>query len=195
MRIIVFDTEATDLTPGQICQLSYLLIEDDRITGKNHFFSVDDMSEGALEVHGFSMEMLAELSGGLYFEDQAADILSDFNTADLIVGHHVAADEHYLRVEMARCGLEMKRFNMFCTMNYTSGIIGLKRKVETGRPKPPRLEELCLHYDIDEQSIREAAQAWFGAGAASHDARYDTAATYLCLKAAEDRGDLRGVLS
>ena len=31
MKIIVFDTEATDLTPGQICQLSYLIVEDGRV--------------------------------------------------------------------------------------------------------------------------------------------------------------------
>ena len=69
--IIVFDTEATDLVPGQICQLSYLMVDDKQVQGKNLFFSVDDMSEGAQEVHGFSMDMLAELSVGLYFEDVA----------------------------------------------------------------------------------------------------------------------------
>ena len=47
MKIIVFDTEATDLTPGQICQLSYLMIDGGSVTGKNLFFTVDDMSEGA----------------------------------------------------------------------------------------------------------------------------------------------------
>ena len=33
-------------------------------TGKNMFFTVDEMSEGSFEVHGFSMEALEELSGG-----------------------------------------------------------------------------------------------------------------------------------
>ena len=68
MKIIVFDTEATDLTPGQICQLSYLIVEDGKVTGKNMFFAVDEMSEGAYEVHGMSMEDLEELSGGERFE-------------------------------------------------------------------------------------------------------------------------------
>ena len=66
MRIIVFDTEATSLTPGQICQLSYLCVDDGQVTGKNYFFSVDEMSEGSQEVHGLSMDMLEELSGGRY---------------------------------------------------------------------------------------------------------------------------------
>ena len=60
--LLVFDTEATDLEPGQICQLAYLLEQDGEITARNYFFSVDDMSPGAQEVHGFSKEMLEELS-------------------------------------------------------------------------------------------------------------------------------------
>ena len=32
MSIIVFDTEATDLTPGQICQLSYLIVDGGQVT-------------------------------------------------------------------------------------------------------------------------------------------------------------------
>ena len=74
MKIIVFDTEATDLTPGQICQLSYLIVEDGKVTGKNMFFAVDEMSEGAYEVHGMSMEDLEKLSGGERFEDRAEEI-------------------------------------------------------------------------------------------------------------------------
>ncbi len=34
MSALIFDTEATDLTPGQICQLSYLLADEGRVTGK-----------------------------------------------------------------------------------------------------------------------------------------------------------------
>ena len=30
MRTIVFDTEATDLVPGQLCQLSALVVTDDQ---------------------------------------------------------------------------------------------------------------------------------------------------------------------
>ena len=192
--IIVFDTEATDLVPGQICQLSYLMVDDMQVQGKNLFFSVDDMSEGAQEVHGFSMDMLTELSGGLYFEDMAQEIFDDFSRASLLVGHNVAADDRYLRVEFERAGMKLKKIATFCTMNYATGITNLKRKVEIGRPKPPRLEELCAHYGITEEASRAGAAQWFGGGDVQHDARYDTAATYLCLVAAHQQGDLRGVL-
>ncbi len=79
MNIITFDTEATDLTPGQICQLSYLMARDDRVTGKNLFFAVDHMGEGAQEVHGLTMDMLEELSEGRRFEDHAKEIFDDFS--------------------------------------------------------------------------------------------------------------------
>ena len=193
MTTIIFDTEATDLTPGQICQLSALIVRDGQVEGRNWYFSVDEMGEGAFEVHGLSMEAVLELSGGLYFEDVAQELFSLFSQADLLVGHNVAFDDSYLRHEFTRCGLKLKRINSFCTMNYATGIMNMQRKVQIGRPKPPKLEELCAWYGIDEAMIVEASARWFGGGSDKHDARYDTAATYLCLKAAIDKGDLRGM--
>jgi len=192
--IIAFDTEATDLTPGQICQLSYLMIDRERVSGKNFYFAVDEMSEGSLEVHGLSREALEELSGGVRFEDAADEIFGDFSSAKLLVGHNVAFDERYIRVEFTRCGLNLKRINTFCTMNYFSAIMKMKRKVDIGRPKPPKLEELVVHYDLSDETVLQRAAEWFGGGLAAHDARFDTAATYLCLAEATVRGDVRGVL-
>lgn len=194
MRIIVFDTEATDLTPGQICQLSYLIVEGDQIQGKNLFFTVDEMSEGAYEVHGMSMEDLEKLSGGERFEDRAEEIFEDFSHAGLLIGHNVAADDRYIRVEFERAGLKLKKIKTFCTMNYFASVMNMKRKVNIGRPKPPKLEELVEYYHLDTEYVVEKATEWFGGGGAAHDARYDTAATYLCVVAATQKGDLRGVL-
>lgn len=193
MTTIIFDTEATDLTPGQICQLSMLRVQDGAVEGRNWYFSVDEMGEGAQEVHGLSMEMLAELSHGRYFEDEAEELFGLFSGADLIVGHNVAFDDQYLRTEFSRCGLKLKRINSFCTMNHATGIMNMQRKVHIGRPKPPKLEELCAWYGIDEDMIRAHSALWFEGGSDKHDARYDTTATYLCLKAAIDRGELRGM--
>lgn len=194
MSVIVFDTEATDLTPGQICQLSYLMAEGDQVRGKNMFFAVDEMSEGAREVHGMSIEDLDQLSGGERFEDRAREICADFSAARLLVGHNVAADDRYLRVELERCGLKLKKIPTFCTMNYFTSDAALKRKVNTGRPKPPKLCELVAHFQIPEELIAEKSAAWFQGGGALHDARYDTAATYLCLLEATRLGRVRGVL-
>ena len=193
MKTIIFDTEATDLTPGQICQIASLIVIDGQVQGKNCFFTVDQMSQGAFDVHGLSMEDLTVLSQGEYFEDRAEELLRDFNSADLVVGHNVAADERYLRAEMERCGLKLKRLNTFCTMNYTTGIINMVRKVVTGRPKPPKLEELYNYYGITDEDICRQSLLWFQGGSDEDDARFDTVATYLSLLAAIARGDLRGM--
>lgn len=194
MSIIVFDTEATDLTPGQICQLSYLVVDGADVTGTNLFFEVDEMSEGAQEVHGFSMEMLREMSGGLRFEDAAQRVFDDFAAAKLWVGHNVSADDRYLRVELERCGLKMPKKPTFCTMNYFTSDLNLARKVNIGRPKPPKLTELVEFFGLEEDFVAEKASEWFGGGGALHDARFDTAATYLCLVEGTKQGRVRGVL-
>ncbi len=194
MKLIIFDTEATDLTPGQICQLSYLMANGGHVTGKNMFFEVDEMSEGAQEVHGMSLEDLKTLSGGERFEDRAEEIFADFSACDMIVGHNVSADERYLRVELERCNMALKRLKTFCTMNYFTGDTALKRKVNNGRPKPPKLSELVEHFGITEEAIKKAADVWFSGGGALHDARFDTVATYLCLVEATKQGKVRGVI-
>lgn len=194
MSVLVFDTEATDLTPGQICQLSYLIVDGAHVTGKNLFFEVDDMSEGALEVHGLTLDMLRELSGGLRFEDLAGEIFEDFASTGLWIGHNVSADERYLRVEMERCNLRLPKKSTFCTMNYFTSDLNLARRVNIGRPKPPKLTELAQHFGLDEETVARKSAEWFGGGGALHDARFDTAATYLCLVEASKLGRVRGVL-
>ena len=194
MRLIVFDTEATNLVPGQLCQISYLIVENGSITGKNMFFAVDEMSEGAQEVHGMSIEDLETLSGGERFADRAQEIFDDFSTADRLIGHNVSADDRYLRVEFERLGMKLKKIKTFCTMNYFTCVVNLKRRINNGRPKPPRLEELAEFYQITPEYAAQKAVEWFGGGSAAHDARYDTAATYLCLEAGTKKGDLRGIL-
>jgi len=192
--IIVFDTEATDLQPGQICQLSYLMLADGAVEARNYYFSVDDMSPGAQEVHGLSMERLHELSGQTWFEDKAEEILQDFNQARLLVGHNVAADERYLRVEMERAGLKLKKIPTFCTMNFASGIMNMQRKVVTGRPKPPKLSELAAFYGVSEDEVLAQTRALFKAeDAGLHDARFDTVMTWLSFAKALEASDLRGI--
>lgn len=194
MKLIVFDTEATDLTPGQICQLSYLMIENGKVRGKNMFFAVDDMSDGSQEVHGMSIEDLDELSGGERFEDRVDEIFADFQWADMLIGHNVAADDRYIRVEFERTGRKLPKKKTFCTMNYFTSVTNLKRKVNTGRPKPPRLEELWEHYGLEVDAIAAQSEVWFSGGGKAHDARFDTAATYMCLIEATKKGDIRGII-
>jgi DNA polymerase-3 subunit epsilon len=134
------------------------------------------------------------LAGGQRFEDSAQEVLADFSAAKMWVGHNVSADEKYLRVEMERCGLALPKKATFCTMNYFTSDMNLARKVNIGRPKPPKLTELVQFFDLSEDFVAEKAAEWFGGGGALHDARFDTAATYLCLVEGTKRGRVRGVL-
>ena len=194
MRLVVFDTETTSLKPGQICQLSYLICENGRVEGKNMFFSVDEMSPSSQAVHGFSMEMLNELSEGLTFEDRADEILRDFASCDVMVGHNVSFDERFLRAEMDRLGFELPKIKLFCTMNYFTGNMMMKRKFQNYRPKPPKLVELKEYFSITDEEIEAAGKTYFGGGEAAHDARFDTAMTYLCLKKASELGMVKDLL-
>jgi len=194
MKLITFDTETTALVPGQICQLSYLITENGETTGKNMFFAVDEMSEGSFEVHGFSLEALDELSGGDRFADRADEIFADFSTADMWIGHNVAADDKFLRAEMERLGMKLPKIKLFCTQNYFQGIMMMKRKYQTGRPKPPKLVELAEFMELTDEIIGEASARWFEGGAQAHDARFDAAMTFLCVSEGTKKGMLRGVI-
>lgn len=194
MKLIVFDTEATDLAPGQLCQLAYLKVQDGGVSGKNMYFQVESMSEGAQAVHGMSAEAVRQLSGGLRFADRADEILADFEWADMLVGHNVSADVRYLNVELERIGRSLPDRPTFCTMKYFTPITGLKRKESAVHPKPPKLEELWTHYGLSPAAIAAHCLEWFHGGAHAHDARFDAAATYLCLLEAATRGDLRDLL-
>ena len=194
MKIITFDTETTDLKPGQICQLAYLISDNGAVTGKNMFFTVDSMSEGSQNVHGMSMEDLETLSEGRRFEDCAQEIFDDFSTADILVGHNVSFDDRFLRTELTRAGKNLKNIRTFCTMNYFTADMAMKRKFQTGRPKPPKLVELAEYFALEEEEIEKNSAEWFGGGENAHDARFDAAMTFMCLREGAKRGMIRGLL-
>ncbi|MBO4886419.1 MAG: 3'-5' exonuclease [Clostridia bacterium] len=187
MSLIVFDTETTAPSPGQICQLAYLVIDGRRATGKNYFFTVDEMTPRAQAVHGLSPEALKALSGGLRFADRARDILSDFAACDALAGHGAAFDDLFLRAELARCGLALGEKPLFCTRDF---YVRLTREKYGRRVGWPSLSRLAEAYGLAPDTIASRAEAWFGGGAAAHDARYDAAAAWLVTCAAMERGEL-----
>ena len=188
MKILVFDTEAT-ARDGQICQLAYLMIDGETISGKNMFFAVDSMSADAQQVHGLSPETLRTLSGGQKFADRATEILADFADADLLVGHNISADVRMMQLEFSRLQMPWPETPTFCTMNRFTPILKLKRLRGPGSPKPPKLGELCDFYGITPDSIAAFCATHFTHSGSAHDARYDAAATYLSLRAATEKGD------
>lgn len=193
MRTIILDTESNGMRPEQICQLSYIISDDGQLTGRNFFFSVTCMNEYAQKKHGFSKMKLFQLSGGKDFPRCFGDIQGDFDHVDLICGHNISSDVRLMRLGWADAGFKWPNPREFCTMRHFDNALHAKNK--NGKHKYPRLEELCRFYDINDEQIQQFCAEMFGKTAyRAHDARFDTAATYLCIVEAEERGDLRGVI-
>jgi DNA polymerase-3 subunit epsilon len=190
VKIIFFDTETTGIEPGSICQLSYILVDTStkphKTVGKNIFFSVDYVEPEAERVHGFSVEMLYELSEGKYFEDCFEDFIEDFQTADVIIGHNVNFDLKFLKYELEGCGEYFNPKHTFCTMNYYKNICKILN--QNGNYKQPRLEEVVKFLGLKEDDIDALSRKLFNGTGKFHDARFDTTATYLIVTEGIKRG-------
>lgn len=198
MKLLFFDTETTSIKPGSICQLSYITVDASvkpQITkGNNFFFTVDEMSPSAEQVHGFSLEKLYELSNGQYFEDLACEFLEDFKQADFIIGHNVNFDIKFLTSELDSLGELFNPKNTFCTMNYYKNICKIQKA--NGDIKNPKLSEVIGWLNISEKQIEETSNKLFDGSGNYHDARFDTTATYLTVIEGLKKGFLpRGYFS
>lgn len=183
MKLLIFDTETTSIKPGHICQLSYITIDastkPQQTIGKNYFFTVDEMDPAAEAVHGFSLEKLYDLSNGQYIEDLIEEFINDFSEADFVIGHNVNFDVRFLKLELEAMGIDYEPKNMFCTMQYYKDICKILRP--SGDYKNPKLEEVINFLGITKDQISSKADELFKGSGDYHDARFDTAATYLLI--------------
>lgn len=183
MKFLIFDTETTSIKPGHICQLSYITIDastkPQQTIGKNFFFTVDEMDPAAEAVHGFSLEKLYDLSNGQYIEDLIEEFINDFSEADFVIGHNVNFDVRFLKLELEAMGIDYEPKNMFCTMQYYRDICKILRP--SGDYKNPKLEEVINFLGITKDQISSKANELFQGSGDYHDARFDTAATYLLI--------------
>ncbi|MDO5517309.1 MAG: 3'-5' exonuclease [Clostridium sp.] len=183
MKLLFFDTETTGVKPGSICQLSYITVDasvkPQVTTGRNFFFTVEEMEPSAEQVHGFSLEKLYELSEGQYFEDLVMDFIDDFRESDFIIGHNVNFDVRFLKHELDLLGDDFTPKNTFCTMAYYKDICRIPKA--NGDIKNPKLSEVIEWLNISEKQIAETANRLFEGSGNYHDARFDTAATYLTV--------------
>lgn len=183
MKLLIFDTETTSLKPGQICQLSYITIDASKktqeTTGHNFFFAVEEVDPSAQAIHGFSAENLYDLSNGLYFEDSCEEFLKDFEEADFIIGHNVNFDIRFLKHELDGLCIDYEPKNVFCTMQYYRDICKIPKS--NGEIKNPKLEEVIDYLGVTKDQISKKADELFQGSGDYHDARFDTAATYLTI--------------
>jgi DNA polymerase-3 subunit epsilon len=183
MKLLFFDTETTSIKPGSICQLSYITVDASvkpQVTiGKNFFFTVDEMDPSAEAIHGFSLEKLYELSNGQYFEDLVPEFLDDFINSDFVIGHNVNFDVRFLKHELTSLGEDFIPKNVFCTMAYYRDICKIPKS--NGEIKNPKLSEVIDWLNISTKQISETSEKLFQGSGNYHDARFDTAATYLTV--------------
>lgn len=183
MKLLFFDTETTSIRPGHICELSYITVDTStkpqKTVGKNFFFAVDEMDPNAEAVHGFSLEKLYELSSGMYFEDSVADFIDDFMEADFVIGHNVNFDIKFMHSELLYLGANYEPKRTFCTMAYYKDICKILKP--NGTYKNPKLEEVISYLNISKEQIENKANELFEGSGNYHDARFDTAATYLTV--------------
>lgn len=185
MKVLYFDTETTglsvdnkyiegDIRKGQICQLTYIVLEDSRFyKAKNLYFTVDYVDKQAESVHHLSVDLLERYSHGKRFADYAEDIYADFADVDLIVAHNFAFDNKFMSAEFARLGMSFDYKRCMCSMNAFFQIL----KIPAQNPrcyKKPSLKELADYYNIDDEMVIEYVKRIFGSTAVAHDARFDT---------------------
>lgn len=183
MKLLFFDTETTGIKPGSICQLSYIVVDAGKkpqiTTGKNFFFTVDEMEESAEAIHGFSIEKLYDLSEGRFFDELVEDFYTDFREADFVIGHNVQFDIKFFKHEMSILGEMWEPKHKFCTMAYYKDLCKLPSP--NGNIKNPKLSEVIAFLNISEKQIENKANELFEGSGNYHDARFDTAATYLTV--------------
>jgi len=181
--ILYFDTETTSLSPGNICQLSYIIEGNNQKVSKNFFFEVDYVCPSAQAVHGFSKERLKILSGGRKFYGYREEIFDDFNNADLIVAHNLPFDISFLMKEFEDNDMQFKYKNGLCSMRHFTPVCKLPRSRGTAY-KYPKLTELAEFFGLYPYDATINTLHLFNCDATVHDARYDTTLLYLSLKKA-----------
>lgn len=184
--ILFFDTETTGLMPGRIIQLSYVMQTAGEVRAKNFFFYVDYVEPSAVAVHGFTPEKLLTLSGGHTFSVDLEEIYDDFRSADLVVSHNFSFDLKFMIAEFLYHERQFRYKESLCTMKFFTDILRLPRSSNRGY-KYPKLTELCEHFEFYPYDISVKSAQLFGCYGQSHDARYDTAALYMCFNAGADK--------
>ena len=187
-KTLFFDTETTGFRPGNICQLSYIVIDGAEIKGSNYFFTVPYVEPGAQGIHGLSVGKLKKLSNNKTFKDKIDLFKEDFHNADLLIGHNISFDLNFIISEYKQAGYDFYSNETMCTMKHFTDICKIPKYNGYGY-KWPKLEELTSFLDISHKDIIKATEDIFDCkGVGYHDARFDTVATYLSYMKGSEKG-------
>lgn len=150
MRQIIIDTESTDFPlQGRIIELACIELYNGHITGRTIHEYIDPgedatMHPDAQALHGYSIDDVQRLSGGLRFTDLADKLLTFIEGAELIA-QYAPHDIKLLNAELARLGDGWGPVQDICTITCT------KAMSKKHLPQLPRhkLDDLCDHYGVD----------------------------------------------
>ncbi len=146
MRQIVLDTETTGLDPAaghRIIEIGCVELVDRKLTGNRfHVYLNPDreIDPGAVEVHGLSLEFLADKPR---FADIAADLRDFLKGAELII-HNAPFDIGFINHELRLLGNAECDITEYCTVLDT--LVMAKKKYLGQRNN---LDALCKRYNVD----------------------------------------------
>ena len=183
--ILYFDTETTGLCPGGIIQLSYIMQDENGVTGKNFFFFQPYIQPASTSVHGITVEKLALLSGGKVFEDYIDEITADFERANLVVAHNFPFDFKFMSAEFERCYQTFRYNEKLDSMRYFCPYLKLKTANGHGF-KYPKLNELANFFEVYDYDATRLCIKLFKECGLSHDSRFDIAQTFLSVNRARE---------
>jgi len=146
MRQVVLDTETTGLEVEQqhrIIEIGCVELNNRRLTGRafhRYLNPQRDIDEGALQVHGLTLEQLAKEPT---FVEIHAEFLDFVRDAELVI-HNAPFDIAFLNAELARLEGAAPRITELCTVLDT---LALARQMHPGQRN--NLDALCKRYSVD----------------------------------------------
>lgn len=146
MRQIVLDTETTGLETSEghrIIEIGCVELLDRRPTGESRHWYLNpdrEVDEGALEVHGISLDDLRDKPR---FADIADELLEFIRDAELLA-HNARFDVGFLDYELSLLGQARGRITDYCRVLDT---LVLARQQRPGQKN--NLDALCKHYGVD----------------------------------------------
>lgn len=146
MRQIVLDTETTGLEVAQghrIIEIGCVELVNRKLTGNHYHQYVNperDIDQGAIEVHGITLEFLADKPG---FDKVSAEFLEFVQGAELII-HNAPFDVGFLDSELSRISGANPKLKDVCSVIDT---LVMARRKHPGQRNS--LDALCQRYDVD----------------------------------------------
>jgi DNA polymerase-3 subunit epsilon len=146
MRQIVLDTETTGLEPERghrVIEIGAVEMIDRRLTGHEYHVYLNperDIEDGALEVHGLTVEFLSDKPRFAEIADDLAAFLQD---GELII-HNAPFDLGFLDYEFSLLGRDGPVFSSTVEVLDT---LELARDLHPGQRN--NLDALCKRYEID----------------------------------------------